>query len=490
MVLRARRPRVAILDAVAPAQPGRRPRPSPSATRARTCCCSPSARRDRVAPSCSPSAPPPAWRSRTQARDVLNAIHLASRGMQLTPRDGHGLAPRLGLLTAREADVLAGLQRRRSNAQIAAELHVSDRDGAHARAPHLPQARCQPRGASCSARLASLAVGRARRAVPAPGRAGLPTDRPAAARPRVALDSADRDGQRDRAERRPSRRRRLLRVDRARAAPGAARPAGRRRGHRTARGRHDRQLRGAPLRRRLGDAGLASTAPVPAGGVPRAGLPHLPRGLGADDGDRPRHTSSGSRSSGSTRPTCELDGLFSPRAAMRRLSREIRAGSGSPARSGSARTSSSRRSHPTPRSRLGSSCSAASRRASASRCTRRASCRASARRRRRGCSRWARHARRARGRSRAGARRALRPEPRPGPRAPRALRAQRQRLGSARKVVSESRERTFDTDISDPARMRAIDARDGRVAVREPRAPRPQRPHDRASRSASTTGRR
>lgn len=61
----------------------------------------------------------------TQARDVLNAIHLASRGMQLTPRDGHGIARGSGLLTAREADVLAGLQRRRSNAQIAAELHVS-----------------------------------------------------------------------------------------------------------------------------------------------------------------------------------------------------------------------------------------------------------------------------------------------------------------------------------------------------------------------------
>ena len=61
----------------------------------------------------------------TQARDVLNAIHLASRGLQLTPRDGHGLPRGSGLLTAREVDVLMGLQRRRSNAQIAAELHVS-----------------------------------------------------------------------------------------------------------------------------------------------------------------------------------------------------------------------------------------------------------------------------------------------------------------------------------------------------------------------------
>jgi DNA-binding NarL/FixJ family response regulator len=61
----------------------------------------------------------------TQSRDVLNAIHLASRGMQLTPREGRGVSRGSGLLTAREADVLAGLQQRRSNAQIAAELHIS-----------------------------------------------------------------------------------------------------------------------------------------------------------------------------------------------------------------------------------------------------------------------------------------------------------------------------------------------------------------------------
>jgi DNA-binding NarL/FixJ family response regulator len=61
----------------------------------------------------------------TQTRDVLNAIHLASRGMQLIPRSGVGAPEGSGLLTAREADVLARLHQRRSNAQIAADLHIS-----------------------------------------------------------------------------------------------------------------------------------------------------------------------------------------------------------------------------------------------------------------------------------------------------------------------------------------------------------------------------
>jgi DNA-binding NarL/FixJ family response regulator len=61
----------------------------------------------------------------TQSRDVLNAIHLASRGLQLVPRESRGRNARSGLLTARESDVLVQLQHRRSNAQIAADLHIS-----------------------------------------------------------------------------------------------------------------------------------------------------------------------------------------------------------------------------------------------------------------------------------------------------------------------------------------------------------------------------
>jgi DNA-binding NarL/FixJ family response regulator len=64
----------------------------------------------------------------TEARDILNAIHLASRGLHVLPRSPQELGPAdaLGpeLLTPREADVLELLQHGRSNAEIAAALTV------------------------------------------------------------------------------------------------------------------------------------------------------------------------------------------------------------------------------------------------------------------------------------------------------------------------------------------------------------------------------
>jgi DNA-binding NarL/FixJ family response regulator len=65
----------------------------------------------------------------TQARDVLNAIHLASRGLQVLPHvSGHTdpavAAPGPEPLTAREGEVLALLRDGRSNAEIALALQV------------------------------------------------------------------------------------------------------------------------------------------------------------------------------------------------------------------------------------------------------------------------------------------------------------------------------------------------------------------------------
>jgi DNA-binding NarL/FixJ family response regulator len=61
----------------------------------------------------------------TQMRDVLNAVHLASRGLQLAPSEADAAEGWAGLLTSRETDVLAHLQMRRSNSQIAADLQIS-----------------------------------------------------------------------------------------------------------------------------------------------------------------------------------------------------------------------------------------------------------------------------------------------------------------------------------------------------------------------------
>jgi DNA-binding NarL/FixJ family response regulator len=67
----------------------------------------------------------------TEARDVINSIHLASRGMHVLPRSAAaaGGGDSLGLqgsdlLTPREADVLELLQDGATNAQIAHELSI------------------------------------------------------------------------------------------------------------------------------------------------------------------------------------------------------------------------------------------------------------------------------------------------------------------------------------------------------------------------------
>ena len=64
----------------------------------------------------------------TQSRDVLSAVHLASRGMRLTPDSPGGVLAGSGgsalLLTAREAEVLPLLRDGDSNAQIALALGV------------------------------------------------------------------------------------------------------------------------------------------------------------------------------------------------------------------------------------------------------------------------------------------------------------------------------------------------------------------------------
>jgi DNA-binding NarL/FixJ family response regulator len=69
----------------------------------------------------------------TQGRDIINAIHLASRGMRVLPRTTTAAAdpaerfdylPEADILTAREAEVLQLLQEGMTNAQIAHSLSI------------------------------------------------------------------------------------------------------------------------------------------------------------------------------------------------------------------------------------------------------------------------------------------------------------------------------------------------------------------------------
>ena len=63
----------------------------------------------------------------TEARDILTAVHLASRGLHVLPKNGAGPTPPMGpeLLTPREADVLELLRQGRANAEIALALHIA-----------------------------------------------------------------------------------------------------------------------------------------------------------------------------------------------------------------------------------------------------------------------------------------------------------------------------------------------------------------------------
>jgi DNA-binding NarL/FixJ family response regulator len=65
----------------------------------------------------------------TEGRDIINAIHLASRGLHVLPRSATAFAtgpqpPEPDLLTPREADVLELLQEGFTNAQIAHMLSI------------------------------------------------------------------------------------------------------------------------------------------------------------------------------------------------------------------------------------------------------------------------------------------------------------------------------------------------------------------------------
>lgn len=62
-----------------------------------------------------------------ETRDVLHAIHLASRGLHVLPATDPSASPPPGpdVLTPREAEVMELLRNGRSNAEIAQALHVS-----------------------------------------------------------------------------------------------------------------------------------------------------------------------------------------------------------------------------------------------------------------------------------------------------------------------------------------------------------------------------
>jgi len=119
----------------------------------------------------------------TQARDVRHTIHLASRGLQVTPLATQDPgAPRAGdpLLTQREGDVLYLLRQGQGNAQIALALQI----GVETVRTH---ARSIFRKLGVSSRRALIAL------PPPPVQAQVPAPAsPAAGRPRSASRSASR----------------------------------------------------------------------------------------------------------------------------------------------------------------------------------------------------------------------------------------------------------------------------------------------------------
>ncbi len=122
-----------------------------------------------------------------QARDVVHAIHLSSRGLQLMPLATSVAPSGSRLLTRRQGEVLVLLREDRSNAEIALDLHIGvETVRSHARSIY--------RKLGVSSRRALMALDRAEASPPpvvaprsarSPGRAGAArfTTEPLSARP-------------------------------------------------------------------------------------------------------------------------------------------------------------------------------------------------------------------------------------------------------------------------------------------------------------------
>jgi DNA-binding NarL/FixJ family response regulator len=109
----------------------------------------------------------------TEARDIVNAIHLASRGMHVLPRSAAagGGVERLDergarALTAREAEVLALLQDGGTNSEIAGKLGIGvETVRTHARSIYRKLGVASRRELALMARQDAVAVDEQRRPV-------------------------------------------------------------------------------------------------------------------------------------------------------------------------------------------------------------------------------------------------------------------------------------------------------------------------------------